>query len=186
MKPMNTTQLRNWLAMVPMLIPVPLRQMIFISGMLIVVMTVFYSVSQQLLLQGQTAQKTIALHELLAPHIEAKAKTKTKNKKTKSTAATKPPAIITTAGVMTELRTIAGKNKLRIRDLSTDVRQEQDGNWLSVEMEARGNYAKIKSLLFELQQQYSQLRMEKIRIEKRKRGSLILWLRFSPGLLEQG
>ena len=117
---------------------------------------------------------------------DAKAKAKTKNNKTKQSALPQQTVTVTTASVMTQLRTMAKKNKLRIRDLSTDVRQEQGGNWLNVQMEARGGYARIKSLIFGLQQRYSQLRMEKIRIEKGKRGSLNVWLRFSPGLLEQG
>jgi hypothetical protein len=186
MKPWNKAQLLTWRVMLPMLIPVPVRQILILSGLVIMVMTVFYVASQQLLLQGQTAQKTIALHAMLAPQIKAKAKAKVSDNKSPKTKATKPPAIVSTASVMTELRTMARKNKLRIRELSTDVRQEQGGNWLSVEMEAQGSYSKIKSLIFGLQQRYSQLRMEKMRIEKNKRGSLSLWLRFSPGLLERG
>ena len=188
MRQWNTEQLRARLLMLPVLIPVQVRHVLIASAMVMAVTAVLYSIGQQLLLQGQTTQKTLALHALLAPQIEAKTKTKEKKikKKPGNTVATKSPTLVTTASVMTQLRTMAENNKLRIRELSTDVRQQQDGNRLSVEMEARGSYAKIKSLLFGLQQRYSQLRLEKIRIEKHKRGSLVLWLRFSPGLLERG
>ena len=146
--------------------------------MLLALSAAFHVGSYNLLLQGKNAGKVIAIYEQLKADIDDRAK----HESARPVAHTQDaPAVITTAAVMTAIRSLAKKQSLSIREISTDVRQEQDGNHLLVSLEARGSYRHIKSLLAGLQQAYPQLRYDTLRIEKSKRGSLSLWLKFTPG-----
>lgn len=135
--------------------------------------------SQKLLSQAQDAGRLIDIYQQLKGDIEQHKK----DVKTIKKVALKldKPAAITTSAVMTKVRSLAKQRSLSVREISTDVRQEQDGSRLMVSLETQGSYIRLKSLLGDLQQSYVKLRFESLRIEKTRRGQLVMWLKFSPG-----
>ncbi len=163
----------------PLLINRRLQWLALAVLMLLLVSAAFHAGSQNLLVQGRNAGKMIAIYQLLESDI---ASNKTKPVSAKPVAL-KPDnaAVISTAAVMTRVRSLAKQQSLSIREISTDMRQEQGGNWLMVNLEAQGSYRHVKTLLAELQQHYPQLRFDSLKIEKAKRGQLLLWLKFAPG-----
>lgn len=166
----------------PKLLSKRLQNTFSIAAIVLLAAIAFNVASQNLLKQAHTAEKTITLHALVSP---AMVKTEPHKRKKSGKAIVAPrPADITTAAVMTQVRTTAKRNSVRIQELSTDVRQEQTGNWLMVNIEAKGNYRHIKKMVSAFQEKYNQLRIDTLRMEK-VRGGLMVWLKFTPGQVGQ-